>query len=263
MVFKRVYYWVHHHINCVWDDITDITKIDVDIIRYCIVGYIWIHHQYGKIGQNPWKPLLFTSKIRWDLWIFMDVHPPENLLIYPSPASPQWLGMQKKRKRNTQEMFFPATHIRCPKPLSVDPWKTHQDSPCWGATQKLLPAGPEGMGPEFRPPARFHFSADAADAADARWNFWDLEGARIPIAKGGKGHCFFGFSLEDMEEPIEKGIETTSLQHTPCLKELPPTGPRFLASHRRIGSFLGGSQVGFPTLIELLPTNDLGLGYVS
>jgi hypothetical protein len=90
-----------------------------------------------------------------------------------------------------------------------------------------------------------------------------LEGARIPIAKGGKGHCFFGFSLEDMEEPIEKGIETTSLQHTPCLKELPPTGPRFLASHRRIGSFLGGSQVGFPTLIELLPTNDLGLGYVS
>lgn len=54
MVFKRVYYWVHHHINCVWDDITDITKIDVDIIRYCIVGYIWIHHQYGN-GSKPMK----------------------------------------------------------------------------------------------------------------------------------------------------------------------------------------------------------------
>ena len=215
----------------------------------------------------PWKPLLFTSKslgFMDDLWMFIPLkiwicHVDLSLTSF----STMTFGMQKKktrRKRNTQEMFFPASHIRCPKPFSVDPWKTHQDSPCWGATQKLLPAGPEGMGPEFRPPARFHFSADAADAP---WNFWDLEGARIPIAKGGKGHCFFGFSLEDMEEPIQKGIETTSLQHTPCLKELPPTGPRFLASHRRIGSFLGGSQVGFPTLIELLPTNDLGLGYVS
>ena len=116
MVFKRVYYWVHHHINCVWDDITDITKIDVDIIRYCIVGYIWIHHQYGKIGQNPWKPLLFTSKIRWDLWIFMDVHPPENLLIYPSPASPQWLGMQKEKetpKKCSSQLPISAARSLC------------------------------------------------------------------------------------------------------------------------------------------------------
>ena len=260
MVFKRVYYWVHHHINCVWDDITDITKIDVDIIRYCIVGYIWIHHQYGN-GSKPMKTP--SVHIKNPLG-FMDIYgcssPWKSVDLSLTSFSTMTRNAKKKRKRNTQEMFFPATHIRCPKPLSVDPWKTHQDSPCWGATQKLLPAGPEGMGPEFRPPARFHFSADAADA---RWNFWDLEGARIPIAKGGKGHCFFGFSLENMEEPIEKGIETTSLQHTPCLKELPPTGPRFLASHRRIGSFLGGSQVGFPTLIELLPTNDLGLGYVS